>query len=184
MNLGQWLCIVVSGAMLFLAGCASMWAEPLTVVDNVDLQRYVGTWYEIARYPASFQEGCVGSSAEYSLRDDGKIQVINQCHDESFDGPLRKVEGTARVVDKDTSAKLKVTFFWPFEGDYWIIDLDENYRWAVIGEPRRSYLWILSRTPTLDESIYQAILSRLPAKGYDPSRLQRTPQPASAETRG
>jgi apolipoprotein D and lipocalin family protein len=153
-----------------------MSVEPLDVVDRVDLQSYVGIWYEIASYPASFQEGCVGTTAEYTLRDDGKIQVINRCYDESFDGPLRTIEGTARVVDEETNAKLKVTFFWPFEGDYWIIDLDENYEWAVVGEPSRTYLWILSRTPTLDESVYQAILSRLPDKGYDPSRLQRTAQ--------
>jgi apolipoprotein D and lipocalin family protein len=167
--------LLAAAALAGIAGCAAS-GPPLEVVNYVDLDRYAGTWYEIARYPASFQEGCVGVTAEYTMRDDGRIDVVNRCFEESFDGPQRSVEGVARVVDEQTNARLKVTFFWPFEGDYYIIDLDEDYQWAVVGEPSRKYLWILSRTPTLDEAVYQSIISRLPERNYDPARLQITPQ--------
>ncbi len=152
-------------------------AEPLSVVDRVDPQRYMGRWYEIASYPAWFQRGCTATTADYRLRADGKIEVINRCRKHTLDGPPKQSEGVAEIVDTQTNAKLKVWFFWPFKGNYWIIDLAEDYAWVVVGEPRRKYLWILSRTPTLDEASYQAILSHLPARGYDPTRLQRTLQP-------
>ena len=150
---------------------------PLDSVDSVDLQRYLGKWYEIASYPAWFQKGCTGSTAEYSLLPDGKIQVLNQCRKKSLQGPLKESSGKAEVVDTATNAKLKVWFFWPFKGDYWIIEIGDAYQYAVVGEPKRKYLWILSRTPALDETTYSGILSRLPQKGYDPALLQRTPQP-------
>jgi apolipoprotein D and lipocalin family protein len=150
---------------------------PLQTVAKVDLQRYVGTWYEIASYPHRFQQGCVASRAVYTLQDDGQIAVRNECRQETLDGPLKSVEGKARVVDPGSNARLEVTFFWPFWGAYWIIDLDPDYRWAVVGHPSRNYLWILSRTRTLDASLYQQIVARLPARGYDPARLNRTLQP-------
>ena len=148
---------------------------PLEVVDKVDLERYLGKWYEIASYPAWFQRGCTASTAEYSLLDDGKIRVVNRCRKDRVDGPLKESKGKAEVVTT-TNAKLKVWFFWPFKGNYWIIDLDPDYQWVVVGEPKRKYLWLLSRTPQLDENLYRKILSRLPAKGYDPLKLNRTPQ--------
>ncbi len=160
-----------------IGGCTSVTHPPLEVVEFVDLARYTGKWYEIARYPAPFQEGCVATTAEYTLRPDGKIQVVNRCRAGCFDGRERRAEGVARVVGDKTNAKLKVSFFWPFEGDYWIIDLDDDYQWAVVGEPCRRFLWVLSRTPTLDGPTYEAILSRLPDKGYDPARLEKTRQP-------
>ena len=168
--------LLILGFIAF--GCAgtARSESPLTVVDAVDLQRYLGKWYEIASYPAWFQKECTGSTAEYSLLPDGKIQVVNRCRKGSLDGPLKESKGKAEVVDTATNAKLKVWFFWPFKGNYWIIDLDPDYRWAVVGEPSREYLWILSRTPIMDEAVYQTILSRLPAKGYDPARLQKTRQ--------
>ena len=150
---------------------------PLATVERVDLQKYLGKWYEIASYPAWFQKGCTASTAEYSLLPDGRIRVVNSCRKESLDGPLKKSRGKAEVVDTTTNAKLKVWFFWPFKGNYWIIDLDPEYRWAVVGEPKRKYLWILSRTPTMDPATYEEILSRLTAKHYDPDRLQKTEQP-------
>jgi apolipoprotein D and lipocalin family protein len=160
-------------------GCATHKTDetPLTVVDSVDLQRYLGKWYEIASYPAWFQKDCTGSTAEYDLLPDGRIQVVNRCFEKQLDGPLKESEGKAEVVDTRTNAKLKVWFFWPFKGDYWIIDLDPDYRWVVVGTPSRKYLWILSRTPTMDRKLYEDILSRLPAKGYDPGRLNLTLQP-------
>jgi len=149
---------------------------PLVTVPSVDLNRYLGKWYEIASYPAWFQKGCTGSTADYSLLTDDRIQVINRCFKKSLDGTLKESKGKAEVIDTITNAKLKVWFFWPFKGDYWIIDLDEDYRWAVVGVPSRRYLWILSRTPTMDEAIYQGILDRLVDQGYDPSKLNLTPQ--------
>ena len=159
-------------------GCMPVVTTPLDVVEQVELERYTGVWYEIARYPAPFQQGCVGTTAEYTIRADGRIRVVNRCREGSLDGAEQTIEGVARVVDTQTNAKLKVSFFPPFEGDYWIIELDPDYQWAVVGEPARRYLWILSRTPTLDESIYQAILAGLEEKGYDPARLEETTQPA------
>lgn len=150
--------------------------EPLQTVTFVDLERYAGQWYEIARYNHRFQKGCVGSRATYTLRDDGKINVVNECYENSFSGKLRSAKGKAWVVDKETNAKLKVSFFWPFAGDYWIIDLGRNYEYAVIGHPSRKYLWILSRTPHLEENVYDSILARLETQGYDTSKLMKSPQ--------
>ena len=163
-------------AFLLMSPAAHSDLPELEVVDSVDLNRYLGKWYEIASYPAWFQKGCVASTAEYSLLPDGKIRVVNRCHKDRLDGPLKESVGKAEVVDDQTHAKLKVWFFWPFKGNYWIIDLDDDYRWAVVGEPKRKYLWILSRTPTVDRTLYQNILARLPAKGYDPSKLRLTSQ--------
>jgi len=131
----------------------------MDVVSDVDLERYTGKWYEIASFPQHFQRGCVASTATYTLRDDGRIDVLNECRDQSFDGELRQAEGIAWIVDPSQSrAKLKVQFFWPFSGDYWIIDLDPDYRYAVIGHPSREYLWILSRTPTMQPDLYMRAL--------------------------
>ena len=162
----------------FIFSCAGTVKSnsPLTVVESVDLQRYLGKWYEIASYPAWFQKGCTASTADYRLLPDGRIQVTNSCRKGSLDGKLKESKGKAEVVDTATNAKLKVWFFWPFKGNYWIIDLDPDYQWAVVGEPSRKYLWILSRTPTMDEAVYQGILGRLPQKGCDPTRLRKTAQ--------
>jgi apolipoprotein D and lipocalin family protein len=164
---------------LMFTGCAAKNGnsmKPLETVSFVDLDRYVGQWHEIARYHHRFQEGCVGSKATYTQRDDGKITVINECYEETFSGKLRSVKGKAWVVDKKTNARLKVSFFWPFAGDYWIIDLGENYEYAVVGHPTRKYLWILSRTPEMDKDVYQAILTRLEKQEYDTAKLIRTVQ--------
>jgi apolipoprotein D and lipocalin family protein len=147
---------------------------PLETVSNVDLKRYSGTWFEIARYPNRFQKDCYASRAIYRLRDDGFVDVTNVCHEGSLEGPERSVQGKARVVDPVSNAKLEVSFFWPFWGDYWIIDLDPDYRWAVVGHPQRTYLWILARTPTLDRTILAEIRQRLTAQKYDVSRLIMT----------
>ena len=148
----------------------------LPTVGNVEVSRYLGLWYEIAKYPVSFEEGCVGVTAEYTLNPDGSIKVVNTCYPGTLDAEPTTIEGVAQIADPATNAKLNVAFFGPFGAPYWIIDLDPDYQWAVIGEPSRTFLWILSRTPTLDDAVYQDILSRLPAKGYDVSRLELTPQ--------
>jgi apolipoprotein D and lipocalin family protein len=171
--------VVLAG---FLAGCIGPIAqanapEPLVTVPKVDLDRYLGRWYEIARYPNRFQRDCAGEvTATYAKRDDGSISVDNRCT--RFDGSADQALGVARVVDPVTNARLQVRFapdfvaWLPFVwGDYWIIDLGTDYGYAVVGEPSRNYLWILSRTPTLPEETLQGIRTRLPAAGYDPSRL-------------
>lgn len=166
-------------SLLFLLSCTAgkrQAAAPLEAVPFVDLTRYTGVWYEISRYPHRFQEGCVGSRATYRMREDGKIAVLNECYEGSFTGKLRNAKGTAKVVDRKTNAKLKVTFFWPFSGDYWVIDLGKEYEYAVVGHPDRTYLWILSRTKKMDEKLYREILERLEAKGYDTTKLMKTPQ--------
>lgn len=138
---------------------------------RVDLARYAGTWYEIARFPNRFQRDCFGSTATYTLRPDGRVTVVNECRKGGADGPLSSVRGTARVVDPQTNAKLKVTFFWPFSGDYWIIDLGEQYEYAVVSGPDRKYLWILCRTPAMDPDRYRALVASLQTRGFDVGRL-------------
>jgi apolipoprotein D and lipocalin family protein len=159
------------------AGAATE-TKPLEVVPYVDLGRYIGTWYEIATIPQRFQKDCVGVTATYTLRDEGTIGVLNKCRKKTLDGELKEAKAKAWVVDKKTNAKLKVQFFWAFKADYWIIELDADYQYAVVGHPARKYLWILSRTPQMDESLYQSLLQRVANKGYDPSLIKRTLQPS------
>ncbi len=171
------------GIFVFLAGflfstqpsSAQPNSAQLTTVDNVDLRRYAGKWYEIARYPNRFQRKCQSdTTAVYTLQDDGTVQVVNACREK--DGTVTTARGSAKVVDKKTNAKLKVTFFWPFYGDYWIIGLSPDYQYAFVGEPSRKYLWILSRTPGMAENTYQEALRLVEKSGYEPARLQKTNQ--------
>jgi apolipoprotein D and lipocalin family protein len=142
---------------------------PLKTVDHVDLNRYLGKWYEIARLPNRFEKKCQRDiTAEYS-RDGKKIIVHNSCIQQ--DGRLNVAEGRAKVFDPTTNAKLKVTFFWPFYGDYWIIGLDPEYRWAIVGEPDRKYMWVLSRTPHIADVERTYILNLVQQAGYNPGQL-------------
>ena len=142
---------------------------PLKTVDHVDLNRYLGKWYEIARLPNRFEKKCQRDvTAEYS-KDGKKILVHNSCIQQ--DGSPKVAEGRAKVADSMTNAKLKVTFFWPFYGNYWIIGLDPEYRWAIVGEPDRKYMWILSRTPQIADADHAHILSLVQQAGYDPGQL-------------
>jgi apolipoprotein D and lipocalin family protein len=170
------LCLV-AGAAPAATDSNARGPAPLRTVAHVELTRYVGVWYEIASYPQRFQKGCTATAAVYALRDDGMIQVINRCNRDSLDGRETIARGRARVVDHESNAKLEVSFFWPFWGDYWIIDLDPEYRYAVVGHPSRKYLWILSRTRTMDPLTYSGILERLTAQGYDIAKLRVTLQP-------
>jgi apolipoprotein D and lipocalin family protein len=169
--------------LLWAGGCASTTSErlrlpPLETVPHVELARYLGTWYEIASFPQSFQRGCTATSAIYTLRDDGQLDVVNRCRLGAPDGKMKEARGRARIVDRVTNAKLEVSFFRPFWGPYWIIDLAPDYSYAVVGHPGRDYLWILSRTPTMSDDTYQRILARLRAQRYDITRLVRTMQPS------
>lgn len=151
-------------------------ARDLETVSHVDLTRYLGKWYEVAKYPVVFERGLVGVTATYSLRPDGKIKVLNAGRKGTMAGKLKTATGKAWVTDKTTNAKLKVQFFWPFSGNYWVIALGQDYDYAVIGDPSRKYLWILSRTPRMDEKLYAELIEQIKAHGYDTSRIERTPQ--------
>ena len=164
-----------------LMGCgatttARLGLPELKTVAHVDLQRYLGTWYDIASFPQRFQAGCTGTTATYSMRDDGLIDVFNRCRKGSLDGPEDSAKGRARVADGTTNARLEVSFFGPFWADYWVIDLGADYEYAVVGHPSRDYLWILSRTPKLAPEVYDGIVARLQTQGYETARLQRTLQ--------
>jgi apolipoprotein D and lipocalin family protein len=169
--------LIVGGAVVGAAAYALIdrTIDAPRTVDSVDLARYAGLWYEIARYPNRFQRQCAGEvTATYSLSGKGKLKVVNACR--KIDGTLERSEATARVVDKRTNAKLKVSFFWLIPGDYWILDLGGDYEYAVVGEPTRRYLWILSRTPQIAETKYHEIITRLEARGFDTAKMVRTRQ--------
>ncbi len=154
--------------------------QPLQTVASIDLQSYLGRWYEIAKYPNRFQRKCVSNtSADYRLNPDGSVRVINQC--KLADGQFETVEGAAHQVGGAQSPKLEVRFapawlsIFPFVwGDYWVIDLDKDYLLVAISEPRQEYLWILSRAPTVNDEAYQALIKRLEAKGFDITKLEKT----------
>ena len=172
----------MNSSFCLLLGLVSVFAavingkqNDLEVVPHVDLNRYVGRWYEIARLPNRFEKKCAGSvTATYSLRTDGKIEVVNRCRKSS--GDYTTATGKAKVVDKTTNAKLKVSFFWPFYGDYWILDLGDDYEYAVVGAPNRKYLWILSRNPQMDENVYRQLLAKMAAHGFKIEQMIKTPQ--------
>lgn len=164
--------IILPIILLGLLGCSKTY-PPLKTVPNVDIQKYLGTWYEIARYEHFFEKGCSNVTATYTLKDNADIKVVNRC--DKGEEKLSEAVGVAYATDESNS-KLKVSFFRPFYGNYWIIMLDEQYKYAVIGDPSREYLWILSRTPTLDKKTTQMILQKLPDMGYATDKLIWTPQ--------
>jgi apolipoprotein D and lipocalin family protein len=134
--------------LLLFSGLSSCKAQELQTVPKVDLQKYIGKWYDISHLPASFMKGCECTTAEYSVSGKGYINVLNSCVKK---GKWNKARGKAYVVPGSNNSKLKVSFFWPFKGDYWIIELADDYSYAVVGEKTRKYLWILSRTPQMNE---------------------------------
>ena len=175
-------CIAL-GLLLWLTALGSVQAQPapLQTVPSVDVPRYMGTWHEIAKYPNWFQRKCASSTqATYSLQADGRVQVLNRCKTDK--GEWTEAVGAARQIGGPTSAQLKVRFapewlsFIPLVwGDYWIIDLDPQYQWVMVSEPKRQYLWILSRTPQLPTATYQALLGKLSGLGFDLRQLELSP---------
>jgi apolipoprotein D and lipocalin family protein len=163
---------------MLMVACAAFAASELAVVPSVDLKRYAGVWYEIARFPTRFQKDCASDvTATYTLKPDGDVEVLNACKEAG--GKTKQAKGTAKLADKKgPNSKLKVTFFWPFYGDYWIIDLDPDYKWALVGAPGRNYLWMLSRTPQISDGLYQELVEAAKQKGFDSGRLVRTSQTA------
>lgn len=170
----------VSMSALMMAGCAGVETrQPLSTVASVDLVRYAGTWYEMARLPMWFQRHCIDSKAVYTVRPDGKLGVHNECVTDT--GGLDQVDGIATVVDTNTNARLAVTFDNFFarlvgpsrEGNYWIIDLDPDYQTALVGTPDHRYLWVLSRSPHLDGATYQRLVGKAQQLGFPVSELVR-----------
>jgi apolipoprotein D and lipocalin family protein len=167
---------------LAMSGCAVLQQHPVgnravpQPAKSVDLQRYLGKWYEIARYEQAFQKGCRGVTAEYGLRQDGKISILNTCR--KADGKIDTAAGKAKIADPATNAKLKVSFFGPFYfGDYWVLDHADDYRWAIVGDPSGRYLWLLHRQPVPPAQEVESLVGRIAALGYDTRPLIRTVQP-------
>jgi len=174
MNRRAALLPLLAATALATMACGS--EPPLDVASNVDLSRFQGKWYEIASLPRTTQVDCYGTTAFYTQGSDGKYTFVNQCNVESTTGPVRTVTMKATVPDQAVPAKLAVDV-GGFSGDYWILEVGSNYEYAVVGHPTRMYLWILSRTPTLDESTLTGVLDRAKQSHFDTTKLQYTPQP-------
>lgn len=169
--------IVLTTFLLIISACSSHKRINKSVVPSISLPRYLGTWYEIARFNHVFERGLVRVSATYSLREDGKIRVINKGYKGSINGKVKSVEGYAIIPDPKVNSRLKVYFFPLIGGAYYILDLDqENYQWALVGSSSDSYLWILSRTPKMDSDLYEHILDIARSRGYDTSKLIKVEQ--------
>ncbi len=158
-------------------------SQDLQAVDKVDLEKYLGRWYETASFPASFQKGCRCTTADYEgLPGKKYIRVTNRCiRFKNGKSKIRIAHGKAFVVEGSNNARLKVQFFWPFRGDYFIIGLADDYSWAVVGHPDRKYLWVLSRESYMPTDTYNHILSLIKGKGYDLKNLQKTSQDCDNE---
>lgn len=172
--------IVAATTSLLLAACSAGPVGNKNVpapAKAVKLERYLGKWYEIARYENRFEKGCEAVTAEYAKREDGLISVLNTCHKGSVDGPLDTAKGKAKIVEDAQGAKLKVSFFGPFYfGDYWVLDRAEDYSWSVVGEPSGRYLWLLARQPILSKELKFSLIHKISALGYDTSMLYYTKQ--------
>jgi len=176
--------VLAAAAGILICGGAALSQTPakLEAVRGLDLNRYVGKWYEIAKYPNKFQKQCTGNTtATYSLKPNGRIEVLNECM--KRDGTKESAKGEAKFADKANNAKLKVRFapgvlsFLPFVwANYWVVALGPNYEYALIGEPDRKYFWILSRKPEMSDAEYQNLLRRAETLGFVPSRVEKTPQ--------
>ncbi|MDE2595650.1 MAG: lipocalin family protein [Sphingomonadales bacterium] len=172
----------LAGTALLLGGCAAVMARhPIgnsavpQPAKPVELSRYLGRWYEIARYEQGFQKDCDGVTADYALRADGKISVLNRCR--KPDGKATDAKGVAYIANTASNAKLKVSFFGPFYGDYWVLDHADDYSWSIVGEGSGRYLWLLSREAVPEPAQVEALIGRAAALGYDTSMLRRTRQP-------
>ncbi len=179
MNISRTLLLTLLVAVASLAiGCGS--EPPLDVASSVDLTRFQGKWYEIARLPRTTQTDCYGTTAFYAPGANGTLNFVNQCNVGSATGPLTTVSMVASVPDTTVPAKLTLDV-GGFTGDYWILEVGQDYEYAVVGHPSRAYLWILSRSPTLDSTTMQGVLGRAQDNHFDTSRLLYTPQPPGAE---
>ena len=164
--------LILSALLLF--SCKSR--KPLSTVQNLDLQQYEGTWYEIAKLPNSFEKDLTCVSATYTIKENGKIEVFNTGKKTNGEQVWKTIKGTATVPDKSQPGRLKVTFFWPFAGDYYVIDVAQVYSYALVGSPNRRYLWILARTRALDETIYAQLVKLANEKGFPIDKIEAMDQ--------
>jgi apolipoprotein D and lipocalin family protein len=164
--------IALTLAIVF-AGCVSgQKRNTMETVSNVELEKYMGTWYEIARFPHSFERDLVGVTATYRLKNNGNVEVINQGYKLTLDGKPSRAKAFAKIPNSNEPGRLKVYFFWPFGADYLILDLDNNYQWALVGSSSPNYLWILSRSPQMDSNLYNSIVSKAKLLGYNTEKLE------------
>lgn len=176
--MNRFLNLLILSLMMSLPLVASASSHPpLEVVPSLDLPTYMGRWYSIAAFPQFYESGCIASQADYTLKENGDVEVINSCREKTFDGKWRIARGTGHKVSDETNAKLKLTFFLLFKGDYWVIDLGANYEYSVVASPDYDSLWILSRTRTMDSALLNTLIERTAAKGFDMNRLKMMPQP-------
>jgi apolipoprotein D and lipocalin family protein len=171
--------LLLLGISLFaVAGCSTAPKQPpIHTVPYVDLNRYLGNWYVIANIPYFLEKGKVASYDTYSMRPDGRMNNVFTFRKGSLTAPEESWHGVAWVVDKQSNAEWKVRFIWPFYATYLVLELDPEYRWAVVGTPERKLLWVLARDRSLDDATYAEILKRIQAQGYDTNRLAKVPQP-------
>lgn len=167
------LTVVALACTSLLSACNEEYA-PLATVEKVDLNRYIGKWYQVAFIPNKFQSMCVADTQAEYQRDDDQIRVINRCR--TKDGSIEEANGVAKLVEASGNAKLRVSFFRPFYGNYWVLDLDPNYQWVLVGEPSRKYGWILSRSAQLDRSIQEKVLTKAATLGYNINQFQNSAQ--------
>ena len=178
--------IIIAAVAIAITGCASLSKGPvgnLTVpqpAKSVELDRYLGRWYEIARYEAPFQRGCEAVTADYSRNADGSIRVLNSCRKGGLDGKLKTAIGRAKIVDSQTNAMLRVSFFGPFYGDYWVLDRADDYSWSIVDEPSGRYLWLLTRDSRPSPAIWALLENRAKELGYDWSLIRVTKHDAPA----
>lgn len=163
---------IVASILAFFSFAMSARGQKLSTVPHVDPKRYAGKWYEIAAYPQRFEKGCHCVTAEYTPGRRGHLKIVNTCIKDTTACQGKQTTGKAFIKKNSGNAKLRVQFFWPFRGDYWIIDLADDYSWAVVSEPKKRTLWILSRTPSMDAGTYLAITNKLQAWGFDMTRIR------------
>jgi apolipoprotein D and lipocalin family protein len=172
--------IIIFLFLFFITNCQTQTSNTMidrTTVTGVDLNRYLGKWYEVARFDHSFERGLVGVSATYSMRPDGKIRVLNEGYKNTLNGKHKVAVGKAKIPDSTDLSKLKVSFFLNFYADYLILELDkENYQYAMIGSNSANFMWILSRTPALPDDVYNMLLERAKKRGYAIDALIKVPQ--------
>jgi lipocalin len=175
--------LYISILMINIIACTSKPVnsqQTMKTVSFVDINRYMGTWYEVARFPHSFEKNLVGVTATYRLKENGKVEVINQGYKNTLDGKLSRAKAFAKQPNPNEPGRLKVYFFWPFGADYLILDLDPHYQWALVGSSSPNFLWILSRTPQMDAELYKSIVDKAHSLGYNVEKLelvkQKTPE--------
>lgn len=167
---------------MFISGCNNKYKIgtniDYTTVSNVDIERYMGRWYEIARFPHRFEKNLVGVTADYSLDEKGKVSVLNKGYKDTLQGKLMEAHGKGKIPDLKEPGKLKVSFFLFFYSDYYILELDEkDYQWVLVGSSTPDYLWILSRIPQINSDTYNMLVKKARDRGYDITKLEIVEQP-------